>query len=403
MALLRRLQGFVALSPALSAAAVRGAGGVGFALGNLLLARALPVSDFALVSLGLAFLNLAIPLAPLGADGIVNRYAVDAGPRLLARCLATSAAAALLAALACAALYEVGAPLALWVAAGVALGGPANLAAAELQARRRFAPALVLTEQSNWALGAAAVIALLWPGGGALLPLAFVVGCYALAAVCGWIHLLRNPRAGTRTRGWPWRESLELAGMGAAVLLLLQLERLLIPRALELEALARYGVLAALSLSPFRMLQTGTSFTLLPRLRAAEPGARARLLAREAAIVGAVAAAASLAVLALGPWLATRIAGESYVLPRALFAAAVVAGWVRVATAFADATLTAVAPARTLTALNAFGPLAVGIAAAGALAGARLGGLEGLLYGTTLGWAARTLFAAWLARPHLRA
>jgi hypothetical protein len=142
---------------------------------------------------------------------------------------------------------------------------------------------------------------------------------------------------------------------------------------------------------------------VLPRLRAAEPGARRSLLAREAAIVGAVAVAASLAVLALGPWLARLFAGDRYILPRALFAAAVVAGWVRVATAFADATLTAIAPPRPLSQLNAFGPLAVAIAAAGAMFGARLGGLEGLLYGTTLGWAARTLYAAWLARPYLRA
>jgi hypothetical protein len=73
------------------------------------------------------------------------------------------------------------------------------------------------------------------------------------------------------------------------------------------------------------------------------------------------------------------------------------------ASAFADATATALAPASALVRLNAFGWGFVALGFAGALLGAALGELAGLIYGTSLGWAGRTLLAARLAAPHLHA
>lgn len=54
-------------SPASVAPAVYGSSGVGIALSNLLLARALPPREFGRLALALALMNLAIPLAPAGA------------------------------------------------------------------------------------------------------------------------------------------------------------------------------------------------------------------------------------------------------------------------------------------------------------------------------------------------
>ena len=51
-------------SPTLRSAAVVGAGGAGFAGANLILARALPESEYALFTLFLALLNLGFALAP---------------------------------------------------------------------------------------------------------------------------------------------------------------------------------------------------------------------------------------------------------------------------------------------------------------------------------------------------
>ena len=59
------------------------------------------------------------------------------------------------------------------------------------------------------------------------------------------------------------------AGLNASGLLLIQLERLVIPHVLPLADLALYGVLGAIAGSLFRVLQMGVGFSLLPRLRAA--------------------------------------------------------------------------------------------------------------------------------------
>ncbi len=397
--MLRRI---LSLSPALAATAVRGLGGVGFAVGSLLLARALSPPVFGLVALGLALMNLAIPLAPLGADGVVNRHLLRPSPRLLARVLCTSALAAALVAALSLAFYELDPPLIAVVVVGVLGGGATYLASACLQAQRRFGPALALSEQGNWTLTLAAVVALVWGVETALLPLAFVSAGQILAALLAWPRLLREPAATRASPPYPRREGIAIAGMGAAVVILLQLDRLLIPRVLGLESLASFAVLAAVALAPFRMLQNGVSFTLLPRLRGAPVHARSRLLLREGALVGAVAGATSVAVLLFGPWLVRRLAGEEYRLGLPLFVAALAAGWVRLATGFADATVTAVAPAHRLVPLNLLGGLFVPMAAAGGLLGAQLGGLTGLLYGTSLGWAGRALVGAWLAAPELR-
>ena len=63
--------------------------------------------------------------------------------------------------------------------------------------------------------------------------------------------------------------SLALAGLAASGLLLVQLERLVLPHLLPLSDLALYGVLGAIAGSLFRVLQMGVGFSLLPRLRAA--------------------------------------------------------------------------------------------------------------------------------------
>jgi O-antigen/teichoic acid export membrane protein len=392
----------LALSPALAATAIRGLGGVGFALGNLLLARALPAEAFALTALGLAFLNLAIPLGPLGADGVVNRRQLDPAPRLLLRCLLTTALVASICAALLAWLYAADAELIALVALGALGGGPASLAGAYLQGQRRFAPALLLSELGNWTLMLAGAFALGAGVATSRFPLAIVALGQLIAAAAAWGLLLRRRSGLAAGERYPWLEGLSLAGMGAAVLVLLQLERLLLPGLLGLDALAVFGVLASVALAPFRMLQNGVTFTLLPRLRHARPERRARLLVREGLMVGAVATGASLLAVALGPWIVELLAGPRYQLGRALFVAAVAAGWVRVGTAFADATATALAPARELALLNALGGLFVPLAALGALAGAWLGGLAGVLYGTSLGWSGRALLAAWLARTHLR-
>ena len=67
-------------SPALAVAAAFAIGGAGFTVANLLLARTLPPIEFGLVSLILGLLNLGLQVAPLGADGAINRARSDQRP-----------------------------------------------------------------------------------------------------------------------------------------------------------------------------------------------------------------------------------------------------------------------------------------------------------------------------------
>ena len=66
-------------STALRAAVGFGLGGVGFALGNLLLARALPPAAFGVFTLFLALVQMGASLAPIGLQGQVNRHPTLAG------------------------------------------------------------------------------------------------------------------------------------------------------------------------------------------------------------------------------------------------------------------------------------------------------------------------------------
>lgn len=391
-------------SPALVVAVVFGTSGVAFALANLLLARALPPREFGLFALALALMNVAIPLAPVGAQGVMNRHRLPVTGRLLARVLITAGLAAGLTALIGGTLYAAtGLLLLSLIAAGIIGGGSNELAAAWFQSRQSFAPSLGLTQGANAVILLAALVTLARNSSGAALPVAIVAAGHLAAAGIGWVALFAGRERGPATSApFPWAESLAIAGLQGAVVFLLQLERLVIPKFLSLEALATFGVLAALVIAPFRMLQMGVNFALLPRLRSAEPAARPRLLLWEAAAVGPVVVLASAAVWLLVPLVERTLLAGKYELGAGLVLAALVAGWVRIASAFADAAVTAVAPAPEIVKLNWMGWLFVLVAVIGAAAGSRYG-IPGVLYGASLGWVGRFLLAARIARRHLRA
>ena len=102
----------------------------------------------------------------------------------------------------------------------------------------------------------------------------------------------------------------------------MQLERLLAPRLLSLEDLARFAVVATLVGSPFRMLQMGAGYTLLPRLRAAtSPHARWKLVRHEALAVALIGGAGGVILLSAAPWIADRLLAGKYELSTGLMVA----------------------------------------------------------------------------------
>jgi O-antigen/teichoic acid export membrane protein len=390
-------------SATLRSAAVLGLSGLGFALANLVLARALPTEEYALLTLVVALVNVGYPLAAAGVDGLVNRRRLEAGPQLLRRLMHASVPVALGFTAIGLAGYETSLPVGLMILLCTLAGGALLVAGGQFQSEERFGISLALTQSPN--------LVLLLAAGGVLAAgshraepalAAWTAGFFAAACV-GWSLLFRERHAKPhRSSEFPWSEALSIAGLGAVGLLLIQLERLLLPHLLPLEDLATYGVLAAIAGSLFRVLQMGVGYSLLPRLRAA-PGVRERrrLLFKEARLVVAVATTGSLFIWVATPQIEHWFLGGKYHLSAALVLAAVVTGFAKVLNGFAQSAVSALAEPRELHLVAVLGWVSVLVAALGAVAGARWG-LPGVIYGVGLGWVMRASVGMVLSARHLR-
>ncbi len=387
-------------STALRAAVGFGLGGVGFALGNLLLARALPPAQFGVFTLFLALVQMGASLAPIGLQGQINRHPTRAVS--LGRLLLTSVIVGVGVAGFAAAFYGMGTALVLALLVSITAGGCTLVASSVFQSRLRFAAALGLSQSFAIVLlvmGAAAVVV-----GGAQLWLlgALVAGQYLLLAIVGW-GILGRPRAPGHEGGHSIWEGLSLLGITAAALLLMQLERLLAPRLLTLEDTARFAVAATLVGSPFRMLQMGAGYTLLPRLRAAtSPQARRKLVRHEVLAVGLIGGAGGVTLLLAAPWIADHLLAGKYVLSAGLMLAALVSGVAKLADAIATTMVWSLASARQLAMLNWASWACAGLGVAAGWLGARWG-LLGLMYGVTAAWICRGAVSGALAATLLGA
>ncbi len=182
----------------------------------------------------------------------------------------------------------------------------------------------------------------------------------------------------------------------------LQLERLLLAPVAGVQALALFGVVAALVASPFRMLQMAVLFTLIPSLRRADTvEARRRLLGREVLLVAAVIGAGSIVIWYVAPPLAHWFLAGRYDLGPALMCAALVSGIFKLCSAFATGTVIALSEDKGLRHLAIASWATIGMSVVAAFAAAPWG-LVGVLYGISCGWLVRSLIAGWMAMPHLR-
>ena len=197
-------------------------------------------------------------------------------------------------------------------------------------------------------------------------------------------------------------EGLSLLGITAAALILMQMERLLTPRLLTLEDLATFAVAATLIGSPFRMLQMGAGYTLLPRLSTASTAEeRRQLVRREAAAIVIIGAAGAAAHPVRGT-LGRRTAPRRQVPP---FDGAddrrTGQRGVKLVDGFATTMVWALGSPRQLAMLNWVSWTCAGVGLVGAWVGSRWG-LMGLMYGVTLGWLGRGAVAGTLAATLVR-
>jgi O-antigen/teichoic acid export membrane protein len=389
--------------PTLRTAAVYGASGIGFAGANLILARVLSKEEYALFTLVLALVNLGFALATAGIDGIVLRRALECGPRLLGQVIAAAAFVAAALGAVAAVAYDISPPMLTMFVVSAGAGGIMVVAGAQFQREQRFGLSLALVQSPNFFLVLAAAAVLATGARAAWLPVLVVMAGFVLAAWYGWWVLLREreakPERGSR---FSWKEALAYLGLNASGLLLVQLDRLLIPRLLPLSDLATYGVLAALVGSPFRVLQNSVGYSLLPRLSVATGvPERRRLVRREVWLAGLLLVIASAAVWLVLPWVERWFLAGKYDLRPPLVLAAMVAGLAKVLNAFGKATVTALADARELSLINVLGWVSVALAAAAATAAARWG-LAGVIYGVGAGWLLRAMTTLWVSLRHLR-
>jgi O-antigen/teichoic acid export membrane protein len=390
-------------SPTLRSVLVYGASGLGFAGANLMLARLLPTTEYGLFTLVIALSNLGYSLAPAGVDGIVNRRQLDAGPRLLRRTIGASLLVGVVFVLVAEIAYQMSPLMLVVLFVSTVAGGAMAVAGAQFQSERRFGISLALTQSPNLVLLVAALAVLLFDDREAWVPLIISAVGFLVAAIYGWLVLFRERKSHPRRDTWfPWSEAFSFAGLNAAGLVLIQLDRLVIPHVLPLQDLATYGVLAAIAGSLFRVLQMGVGYTLVPRLRvAAGVVERRRLIAHEARLVGAMVVAGSVAIWLVTPLIERWFLQGKYHLAGSLLLAAVISGVAKIMNAFTKSTVTALATPGELSLVNVLGWVSVALAIPAAVFGARWG-LAGVMYGVGLGWLLRAVTAFYVTLRHLK-
>lgn len=390
-------------SPTLRSVLVYGASGLGFAGANLMLARLLPTTEYALFTLVIALSNLGYSLAPAGVDGIVNRRPLDAGPRLLRRSMSASLLVGAVFVVIAAIAYHMSPLMLLVLFVSTVAGGAMAVAGAQFQSERRYGISLALTQSPNLALLVAAIAVLLSNNRQAWLPLVISALGFLLAAMYGWLVLFRERKFHPPRESWfPWSEAFSFAGLNAAGLMLIQLDRLIIPHVLPLQDLATYGVLAAIAGSLFRVLQMGVGYTLVPRLRVAGSVLERRhLIAHEAKLVAAMVVAGSVAIWVVTPLIERWFLQGKYHLAGGLLLAALISGVAKIMNAFTKSTVTALATPVEVSLVNILGWVSVAVAIPAAVFGARWG-LAGVIYGVGVGWLLRAVTAFYVTLRHLK-
>jgi len=375
-------------SQSLRAAVMFAGGGLGFAVGNIVLAMVLPSEQFGDVALLLALNQFCLTFGTLGMETVLNRHRppVDwrlGGPVLSAAGLSAAAAAAI-----ATRYYGLSGSVAGILFVLVAASTVNRVGSALFQEQRKVGMALGLLQIHNYTLLLASGAVLLVNERKASLVLGVVAAGYLLTAFWGWWHAHRT-LTGQRSAvpaALMLREGLAVVGLNVAVQTLFQFERLAIPKVGDMAMLGTYAVLAAVAGSPYRMIQLGNSFTLLPRMRAAPDAVTARaVIGAELAMAAIVSVVSSGAVLLLAPWIFASLLHGKYVIGPQLLAVAIAIGLVRVWEGFSTTIVAALGDSRGMARMSVLGWLSLAVAGVGVLVGSR-DGLVGILCGVLAAW-----------------
>jgi hypothetical protein len=386
-------------SPAITATIGFALGGVGFALAQLLFARALTPTDFAVVSLVLSMNQVGFSAGTMGIEVPITRHRLPATPALLRRTLGCALPFAMATGLLGLMLYRLDVIVAICLTATVVASTANMVSSALYRSRQQFVPGLLLTQLQNYALLFIACVALAIHTPSARTVATMMVIAYTIGATLGWRALRRrdasvNNQAPTAAQ---IQEGLMTFGFTVAAMIMVQFERLVIPGRLAMSDLAIFSVAAALAASPFRMLQSGVGFTLLPRLRACRSIAQVRkILLREATVVACATVALVATVWLLTPYVLRTFLQGRYVLPDSLLFAIFAVGAIRVGSAFAVSSVQALGESTDFRHMTICAWLSVLLGGTCALIGASFG-VRGVVYGVGIGWLALSAASALIA------
>jgi O-antigen/teichoic acid export membrane protein len=384
-------------SPALRSAAILAAGGAGFALGNLLLARVLAEREYGAVSLLLSLIQVGAALGSLGLPTLVNRHALAATGRLFRYGMWLAVFAAIVIGAVAIVSYQLPGSITYVLAATVAAAALGRIAGAVMQSRHLFGTSLLLTQIHNWLLLASVPLVLLTNQRSAMTVSVFILLCYLITTALGWRFAAKDRDPGSLSLRMLWSEGLSAAGFGLAFNVFLQLDRLVIGDVLSLQDVAAYSLVASLAGSPYRMLQVSAGHTMVPRLRAASNRTTAlKLLRHEGMLMFGVGALAAPVLFWLTPWIIHLVAHSAIDGGHMLTAAVVLVGFVRLWEGLAAAVVNAIGTPRELLILTVFSWIGIAMAVVLARLASRYG-LNAVVFGLGAGWAAIAVGATALA------
>jgi len=390
----------VLFTPSVRAATAFGFGGIGFAIANILLAKYLDATEFGVLSLLLAFNQLGYSFGPAGIDLIVNRYKARVTPLLALRVVISTCLVAGISWLLVVSLYDVNTLLAACLALMI-LGSSVNrIGAAFYRAHQRFGVSLALVQIHNYVLLLAVPLALWFDWVSPVFVVIVAASAYLLTAVIGWLgaHNQFADEGVTIGAYAFFGESLIGMGVTAAPVVLMQAERFLIPQLLSYEQLAIFGLLAAVVGAPYRMLQIGIGYTLLPRLRAADSRRVALTLMRsELRIALLLSLLVTVAVLLGGPLIFIYFLDAKYNIGWTLILATVLIGYIKIWQSIVVTSVSALGTLNDLKLMNLNSWIALLIAVIGAW-GLSSMGLLGIICGVGLAWTWRCVVGLVLIR-----
>lgn len=387
-----------------------GAGGLAFTGANLILAGILDADAYGRLALYEAVLSVCSGLAPLGLDSLVVRREVRVARESILWFLGTGLLAGLAGLVVTRTVYTFPAAIGLLLAGTCVAASTNDLFSSGARAKMRFTWAQVLFQLPNFVFVAGAG-ALALAGGGTWVhgAVALALG-YAAAASLGYLrHAVNSGDASDSAlsddAGGGWRIATKAAsfvGIGGAVLVLAQIEKFVIAEYMTMEQVGTFAVAAMIVGSPYRLLERGVGYVLMPRLRAtSDVGARRDQVRKELTLVGGLGLLGGVLLVVGAEPLIRLVYGTKYDVSLPLILVLVIVGIVRLLFEVASSALSGLGERGQLGAFAAATWLGLGVAfgAAVSLTGA---GLPGVVVGAGLGWLLGAVAGGALVLTHFR-